>query len=401
MGAYRGTLIAYPVDVFRKRERIDKYVRLFDTTLRDGEQMPEVDLAVNQKLEIAMLLDGLGVDAIEAGFPITSQGEFEAVKLIAQNTAKAEVVALARAHKDDIDRALDADVDAIHTFIATSDLHMRYKLKLSREQVLEKAVKAVEYAKLHGVVVEFSAEDATRSDWRFLVQVFQAVVDAGADRIDIADTVGVAYPRLIANLVAYVKNNVGGDYIISVHCHNDFGMAVANSVSAIEAGADQAHVTILGVGERAGNAALEEVASAIKFLLGYEVGVKFSEIRKVVERVSQYFGITIPVNKAIVGRNAFAHESGIHVHGVLSHPLTYEPIDPSIVGAERLIVLGKHSGRHAIEYVLKQMGVEPREEVVMKVLSIVKDLGDKGIKIDRRTIENIILDVVREVNLNI
>ncbi|MEM2511689.1 MAG: homoaconitate hydratase, partial [Ignisphaera sp.] len=256
MGAYRGTLIAYPVDVFRKRERIDKYVRLFDTTLRDGEQMPEVDLAVNQKLEIAMLLDGLGVDAIEAGFPITSQGEFEAVKLIAQNTAKAEVVALARAHKDDIDRALDADVDAIHTFIATSDLHMRYKLKLSREQVLEKAVKAVEYAKLHGVVVEFSAEDATRSDWRFLVQVFQAVVDAGADRIDIADTVGVAYPRLIANLVAYVKNNVGGDYIISVHCHNDFGMAVANSVSAIEAGADQAHVTILGVGERAGNAAL-------------------------------------------------------------------------------------------------------------------------------------------------
>lgn len=401
MSATRGTLIAYSVDVFRQREKIDKYVRLFDTTLRDGEQMPEVDLAVNQKLEISMLLDELGVDAIEAGFPITSQGEFEAVKLIAQNTAKAEVVALARAHKDDIDRALDADVDAIHTFIATSDLHMRYKLKLPREQVLEKAVKAVEYAKSHGVVVEFSAEDATRSDRRFLVQIFQAVVDAGADRIDIADTVGVAYPSLIASLVSYVKNNVKGSYIVSVHCHNDFGMAVANSVSAVEAGADQVHVTILGVGERAGNAALEEVASAIRFLLGYEVGVKFSEIRKVVEKVSQYFGIIVPVNKAIVGRNAFAHESGIHVHGVLSHPLTYEPIDPSIVGAERLIVLGKHSGKHAVEYVLKQMGIEPREEVVTKVLSIVKDLGDKGIKIDRRTIENIISNIVKEVNLNI
>ncbi|MEM4848288.1 MAG: 2-isopropylmalate synthase [Ignisphaera sp.] len=385
----------------RKNGRISKCIRLFDTTLRDGEQMPGVDLAVNQKLEIALLLEELGVDATEAGFPITSQGEFEAVKLITRNISNAEIVALARAHKNDIDRALDADVDAIHTFIATSDLHMKYKLKLPRNQVVEKAVQAVEYAKAHGVIVEFSAEDATRSDWEFLAQVFQAVVDAGAERIDIADTVGVAYPSLMANLVNYVKNNVKGNYIISVHCHNDFGMATANSVAAVEAGADQVHVTVLGVGERAGNAALEEVASAIKFLLGYEVGVKFNKIRKVVEKVSEYFGIAVPVNKPIVGRNAFAHESGIHVHGVLSHPLTYEPIDPSIVGAERLIVLGKHSGRHAVEYILKQMGIEPKEEVVTKVLKIVKDLGDKGIKIDRSTIENIISDVVKEVNINI
>ncbi|MEM1919668.1 MAG: 2-isopropylmalate synthase [Ignisphaera sp.] len=384
--------IAYSLEIGRKN--LDKYVRLLDTTLRDGEQMPGVDLSAEQKLEIALLLDELGVDSIEAGFPITSQGEFEAVKLIAKNVSRAEVVALARAVKADIDRALDADVDAIHTFIATSDLHMKYKLKMTREQVLEKAVQAVEYAKAHGVVIEFSAEDATRSEPRFLVEVFQAVVNAGASRIDIADTVGVAYPSYISSLVSYVKSNVRGNYIVSVHCHNDFGMAVANSISAIEAGAEQVHVTIVGVGERAGNAALEEVASASKFLLGCRVGINFEKIRKVVDTVVKYFGISIPPNKAIVGRNAFAHESGIHVHGVLSHPLTYEPIDPAIVGAERLIVIGKHSGRHAVEYVLKQMGIEPREEVVMEVLKMVKELGDKGIKIDKYVLDDVIRKVV-------
>uniref|UniRef100_A0A7C4D0B8 2-isopropylmalate synthase n=1 Tax=Ignisphaera aggregans TaxID=334771 RepID=A0A7C4D0B8_9CREN len=387
--------IAYPLEIGRKN--LDKYVRLLDTTLRDGEQMPGVDLSAEQKLEIALLLDELGVDSIEAGFPITSQGEFEAVKLIAKNVNRAEVVALARAVKADIDRALDADVDAIHTFIATSDLHMKYKLKMTREQVLEKAVQAVEYAKAHGVVIEFSAEDATRSEPRFLVEVFQAVVNAGASRIDIADTVGVAYPSYISSLVSYVKSNVRGNYIVSVHCHNDFGMAVANSISAIEAGAEQVHVTIVGVGERAGNAALEEVASASKFLLGCRVGINFEKIRKVVDTVVKYFGISIPPNKAIVGRNAFAHESGIHVHGVLSHPLTYEPIDPAIVGAERLIVIGKHSGRHAVEYVLKQMGIEPREEVVMEVLKMVKELGDKGIKIDKYVLDDVIRKVVGRI----
>ena len=387
--------IAYPLEIGRKN--LDKYVRLLDTTLRDVEQMPGVDLSAEQKLEIALLLDELGVDSIEAGFPITSQGEFEAVKLIAKNVNRAEVVALARAVKADIDRALDADVDAIHTFIATSDLHMKYKLKMTREQVLEKAVQAVEYAKAHGVVIEFSAEDATRSEPRFLVEVFQAVVNAGASRIDIADTVGVAYPSYISSLVSYVKSNVRGNYIVSVHCHNDFGMAVANSISAIEAGAEQVHVTIVGVGERAGNAALEEVASASKFLLGCRVGINFEKIRKVVDTVVKYFGISIPPNKAIVGRNAFAHESGIHVHGVLSHPLTYEPIDPAIVGAERLIVIGKHSGRHAVEYVLKQMGIEPREEVVMEVLKMVKELGDKGIKIDKYVLDDVIRKVVGRI----
>ncbi|MEM1541715.1 MAG: 2-isopropylmalate synthase [Ignisphaera sp.] len=387
--------IAYPLEIGRKN--LDKYIRLLDTTLRDGEQMPGVDLSVEQKLEIALLLDELGVDSIEAGFPITSQGEFEAVKLIAKSVSRAEVVALARAVKADIDKAIDADVDAVHTFIATSDLHMEYKLKMTREQVLEKAVQAIEYAKAHGVVVEFSAEDATRSEPRFLVEIFQAVVNAGASRIDIADTVGIAYPSYISRLVSYVKNNVKGNYIVSVHCHNDFGMAVANSISAIEAGAEQVHVTVIGVGERAGNAALEEVASASKFLLGCRVGINFEKIRKVADIVAKYFGISVPPNKAIVGRNAFAHESGIHVHGVLSHPLTYEPIDPAIVGAERLIVIGKHSGRHAVEYVLKQMGIELREEVVTEVLKMVKELGDKGIKIDKYVLDDVIRKAMRRI----
>ncbi len=367
-------------------------VRLLDTTLRDGEQMPGISLTPQQKLEIALALAELGVDSIEAGFPITSRGEFEAVKMIAREIRGTEVIALARAEKADIDKVIEAEVPAVHTFIATSDLHMKYKLRLSPDQVIEKAVSAVEYAKSHGLIVEFSAEDATRSNLQFLVKVFQAVVEAGADRIDIADTVGVAYPSYMSYLVSYVRSNVKGSYMLSVHCHNDFGMAVANTVTAIESGADQAHVTVLGVGERAGNAALEEVAAALAFLYGYKVKIDFSKINKVAKLVARHFGLQIPPNKAIVGANAFSHESGIHVHGILNHPLTYEPIDPSIVGAERRIVIGKHSGKHAITYVVKQLGYEPREDIVMRILNKVKDLADRGIKID----QNLLIKLVKE-----
>lgn len=373
----------------------NKRVRLLDTTLRDGEQMPDVDLTVNQKLELALALDDLGVDSIEAGFPITSYGEFEAVKLIAKNVVNAEVVALARTIKDDIDKAIDADVDAVHVFIATSELHIKHKLKMTYEQVLDKATWAVEYAKAHGVIVEFSAEDATRSSPEFLVKIFQEVVNAKADRIDIADTVGIAYPSYIAWLVSYVRNNVKGNYILSVHCHNDLGMAVANSVTAVEAGADQVHVTMLGVGERAGNAALEEVSTALKFILGFNVNIKFEKIHSIAQLVAKHFNISIPPNKAIVGSNVFTHESGIHVHGILSHPLTYEPIDPNVVGARRAIVLGKHSGKHAVEYILRQRGVDLDENVVMEVLKKVKEFGDKGMKIDDKVLNNIIKDVTK------
>lgn len=371
-----------------------RYIRILDTTLRDGEQMPGIALKPNQKLEIALALEDLGVDSIEAGFPITSAGEFEAVKLIAREVRTSEVIALARSVREDVDRVVDADTDAIHLFIATSDIHMKYKLRLSPEQIIERAVAAVEYARSHGLIVEFSAEDATRSDPAFLARVFQAVVDAGASRIDIADTVGVAYPSFMAKLVSYIESSVRGDYVISVHCHDDFGMAVANSIAGIEAGASQAHATILGVGERAGNAALEEVAAAIKFLLGYDTGIRFEKINSIAQLITKMYGLAIPPNKAIVGRNAFSHESGIHVHGVLSNPLTYEPIDPSFVGAERKIVIGKHSGRHAIVFVLKQLGYEPRDAVVDAVLKKVKELADRGVKIDYKTVEDIVREVV-------
>ncbi|MEM1730833.1 MAG: 2-isopropylmalate synthase [Ignisphaera sp.] len=370
-----------------------RYVRILDTTLRDGEQMPGIALKPDQKLKIALALEDLGVDSIEAGFPITSPGEFEAVKMIAKEVRSSEVIALARSVKEDIDRVIDTDANAIHLFIATSDIHMKYKLKLPPHQVIERAVAAVEYAKSHGLIVEFSAEDATRSDLEFLVKVFQAVVDVGTSRIDIADTVGVAYPSFMARLTRYIKDSVKGNYVISVHCHDDFGMAVANSIAGVEAGAGQVHATVLGVGERAGNAALEEVATAIKFLLGYDTGIKFEKINSIVQLVTKEYGLVIPPNKAIVGRNAFSHESGIHVHGVLNHPLTYEPIDPSIIGAERKIVIGKHSGRHAIVFLLKQLGYEPRDDIVETVLKKVKELADQGMKINSKIVEDIIKEV--------
>lgn len=344
--------------------------------------MPGIALTPESKLRIALALEELGVDSIEAGFPIVSKGEFNAIKMISKEVSKSEVIALARSTREDIDMVVDSGANAVHLFIATSDIHMNYKLRLSPEEVIERAVTAVEYARSHGLIVEFSAEDATRSRPEFLVKVFQEVINAGANRIDIADTVGVIWPSRMFHLVNYVKTNVRGNYVLSVHCHNDFGMAVANSIAAVEAGADQVHVTVLGVGERAGNAALEEVATALKFLLGLDVGIRFELIASTALLVAESFGFTIPVNKPIVGINAFSHESGIHVHGVLSNPLTYEAISPEVVGMSRRIVLGKHSGRHAVMYMLKQMGVEPDEELVNELLKAIKELGDKGLRLD-------------------
>ncbi len=343
---------------------------------------------------IALKLQELGVDSIEAGFPIVSDGEFRAVKMIAREVTDSEVIVLARARREDIGRAIDADVKAVHTFIATSEIHMKYKLRMSGDEVIEAAVDAVEYAKAHGLTVEFSAEDATRSRPEFLVKVFQSVVDAGADRLDIADTVGVMWPSKMAWLVRYVRSNVRGNYILSVHCHDDFGMAVANSVAAVEAGAEQVHGTINGVGERAGNAALEEVAAAVKFLLGFETRIRFEKIKEASDLVSKLFGIPVPPNKAIVGINAFSHESGIHVHGIINNPLTYEPISPELVGMRRRIVVGKHSGKHAVEHILRSMGIEPTRDVVDAVLARVKELGDMGVRITENDLRLIINEVI-------
>ncbi len=378
-----------------------RYVRVLDTTLRDGEQAPGVTLNPEDKLRIALALDEIGVDSIEAGFPVVSSGELRAVKMIAKEVQNAEVIALCRSNVNDIDSAIDADVDAVHIFIATSDIHLKYKLRISRDEAVRKAVEAVEYARSHGLVIEFSAEDSTRSDWNFLATLFQEVVNAGAHRIDIADTVGVMTPSRMADLVRFIRSRVRGNYLLSVHCHNDFGMATANTVSAVEAGADQVHVTVNGIGERAGNAPLEEVVAAIHFLLGYRTNVKLSRIRDVCQLVSRLTGIPIPPNKPIVGANAFSHKSGIHVAGILSNPLTYEPIPPEAVGASREIRFGKHTGRHAVEYIMRLLNVEPRDDIVNIVLNEIKSIGDRGAELSIEEAKEVVAEVLRRLGLKL
>ncbi len=352
------------------------HIRIFDTTLRDGEQSPGVSLTPDEKLEIARQLDRLGVDTIEAGFPITSKGEQEAIKLIAKDGLKAEICGLARSMQGDIDAALECDVGCVHTFIATSDVHLKHKLKMSREQVIQMAVKGIEYAKDHGVVVEFSAEDATRTDLKYLKQVYKAAVDAGADRINVPDTVGVMMPNQMYQLICELKKVIKKP--ISMHCHNDFGMAVANSLAGVEAGASQVHVTVNGLGERAGNAALEEVVMSLHLLQNKKTGINTKLIYGTSQLVSRLTGIVVQPNKAIVGENAFAHEAGIHTHGIVAKPITYEPIPPELVGRRRKLLAGKHAGVHGIKAGLEEAGFHPTEVQLKEIVARVKELGDKG-----------------------
>ena len=365
----------------RSLERVDlpERVRIFDTTLRDGEQTPGVSLTAEEKLRIATALDELGVDTIEAGFPATSEGETRAIGEIASRGLKSEVCALARSNRKDIDLGLESNVDCIHTFIATSDIHLKYKLKMTREEVLGKAVDAVSYAKDHGVTVEFSAEDATRTQIGYLVDVFQAVQEAGADRINVPDTVGVMIPRAMGHLVSQIARKV--DIPISVHCHNDFGLAVANSMTSVENGAQQIHVTVNGLGERAGNASLEEVVMSLDCFYGVSTGVNSRRICPISGMVSRLTGIPVQPNKAIVGENAFAHESGIHVHGLLGAAATYEALTPEIVGSTRRIVLGKHTGAHAISAKLEELGIRGDKAQISEISQRVKGIGDMGKKI--------------------
>ncbi len=351
-------------------------VRIFDTTLRDGEQTPGVTVTPDQKVQIAIKLDELGVDAIEAGFPIVSQGEMQAIRIISKQGLKADVCGLARAVESDIDAAIKCDLKYVHTFIATSDIHMQYKLKMSPEQVLERAVKAVEYCKKHGLQVEFSAEDATRSDRKFLLDVFKAVTDAGADRIDIPDTVGYRTPEYIAQIVNDVKSVT--NLPISMHCHNDFGLAVANAIAGINSGASCAHVTINGLGERAGNASLEEFVMALEILYNKSHNIKTQLIYETSKFVSNTMGIIVQPNKAIIGENAFGHESGIHTHGVINNPLTYEPIAPELVGRKRWLQAGKHAGAHGIRAILEEFGIKPTDEQLRTIVEKQKNVADKG-----------------------
>jgi 2-isopropylmalate synthase len=341
-------------------------VTIFDTTLRDGEQSPGCSMNLDEKVALARQLETLGVDVIEAGFPIASEGDFVAVEAVAAECRRATVAALCRTVEQDILRAGAALQKAarprIHTFVATSDIHLQHKLKKSRAEVLKMTRSAVRMAREFADEVEFSAEDATRSDVDYLCEVLAAAVDEGAQIINIPDTVGYTTPAEYADLVRNVRERVvkDSDVTISVHCHNDLGLAVANSLSAIEAGARQVECTINGIGERAGNAALEEIVMAMHVRadrLPLRNGIRTEELYPTSQLLSSIIGFNVQPNKAIVGRNAFAHEAGIHQHGVLSNPLCYEIMTPESVGVPaNRIVLGKHSGRHALAHCFEELG---------------------------------------------
>ncbi|VBB06888.1 alpha-isopropylmalate and homocitrate synthases signature 2 [Lucifera butyrica] len=372
-------------------------IKIFDTTLRDGEQTPGVCLEAGEKLEIAQALAKLKVDVIEAGFPVASSGDFEAVSLVAAQVKGPVIAGLARANQKDIDMAGQALAKAerprIHTFIATSDIHLEYKLKMSREQVLAQAAEAVRHARKLVPDVEFSAEDASRSDWDFLCQVFTAAIDAGASVINIPDTVGYTTPGEFGTLIQYIRTHVPNidQAAISVHCHDDLGMAVANSLAAVLNGATQVECTINGLGERAGNAAMEELVMALTTRREYfkaVTGIDTRQIYRTSRLVSTLTGVVVAPTKSIVGDNAFAHESGIHQHGVLNNSLTYEIMRPEAIGISRnAIVLGKHSGRHAFEERLREMGYELEAEAINNLFVEFKALADRKKMVFDRDIE--------------
>ena len=362
-------------------------IKIFDTTLRDGEQSPGVALSPDEKLAIAKQLARLGVDVIEAGFPIASPGDFAAVRRIAEEVEGPTIAALARTAKADIERAAEAIEPAakrrIHTFIATSPVHMEKKLRMTPDEVVQKAAWAVEFARSFVDDVEFSAEDAGRSDPDFLVRIFGEAIAAGATTINIPDTVGYQVPWKFAELVGYIiENTPGADGVDwSVHTHDDLGMAVVNSLAAVRAGATQVECTINGIGERAGNASLEEVVMAFytrRDFFGAETGVNTRELYRASQLVSRLTGMVVPPNKAIVGRNAFAHESGIHQDGVLKARETYEIMNAEIVGREAAVmVLGKHSGRHAFKKALAELGYEVNDEELKHLFARFKEIADR------------------------
>jgi 2-isopropylmalate synthase len=374
---------------------------IFDTTLRDGEQSPGISLDVAEKLEIAEQLARLGVDVIEAGFPVASTGDFEAVEAVAKAVRGPVICGLSRTQLADVDRCWEAVRHAekarIHVFIATSKTHMEHKLRMTPEQVKAEAAAGVARAKSYTPDVEFSPEDGTRSDVDFMCEVLQAAVDAGANTLNIPDTVGYGIPWDFAQLIRHILATIKGDYVVSTHCHNDLGMAVANSLAGVAAGARQVECTVNGLGERAGNAAVEEIVMAVRtrpdMFNGLETGVRTEELARASRLVSRLTGYPVQYNKAVVGRNAFAHESGIHQHGVLTERTTYEIMDPTAVGQSgSQIVLGKHSGRHAFADTLKKMGIGIQGDALNSAFARFKELADRKVQLTDADLEAIVAE---------
>lgn len=379
-----------------------KKVNFFDTTLRDGEQSAGVNLTQKEKLEIAKQLERLGMDVIEAGFPASSKGDLKSVQEIARTVRSSSVTGLARSVQSDIDAAWEALKDGahprLHVFIATSPIHRQYKLKMTEDEVIEHAVRSVQYASKYFPTIQWSAEDACRTELPYLAKIVEKVIDAGANVINIPDTVGYITPQEYGKIFEYLKNNVPNidRVILSAHCHDDLGMAVVNSLSAIEHGAGQVEGTINGIGERAGNAALEEVAVALHIRKDHfqaETNIQFQEIKRTSDLVSKLTGMIVPPNKAVVGKNAFAHESGIHQDGVLKEKTTYEIISPELVGVTtNNLVLGKHSGRHAFRVKLQELGFQLEESVMNQLFHSFKQLSERKKELTEEDLVALVLE---------
>ena len=381
----------------------------FDTTLRDGEQTPGISFTLDEKVAIANALDELGIDVIEAGFPIVSEGDFESCKKIAKLGLKAEIIGLARIKKNDIDRVIEADMDSIHVFIATSDLHLKEKLQMTREEVISEVAELISYAKEHYSTIVFSAEDATRSDLDYLLEVNEIAVESGATRINIPDTVGTITPMAYGHIINKHFEMLPRHIRIAAHCHNDFGLAVANTIAAFENGASEAQTTILGLGERAGNAAFEETAMSLYALYQIPMNIKTKKIFPTAKLIESFCGGKIRIGrlKPLVGQNAFAHESGIHAHAMIKHARAYEPISPELIGIRRSddveeiirqsIVLGKGTGGHALKAKLDDLGIKTNNEQFMDIQAYIKRFGDKGHEVTEEDFHAIVKDVMGEI----
>ncbi|MDD3985126.1 MAG: homocitrate synthase family protein [Methanobacterium sp.] len=383
----------YLTSQFNKESKIKfpEEITVYDTTLRDGEQTPGVCLRTPEKVEIAKKLDELGIHQIESGFPVVSNEEKRSIKAIVNEDLNAKILCLSRTKKSDIDTAIDCDVDGVITFMGTSDLHLKHKIKMSREEILNICMNSIEHAKDHGLFVAFSAEDATRTDLDFLKKIYKRADDFGVDRIHIADTVGAISPYGMDYLVKEIRPTIKAD--IALHCHNDFGMALSNSIAGLLAGANAVSTTVNGIGERAGNTSLEELIMSLKFIYGIDLGFnisKFYELSKLVESLTH---VKIPYNKPIVGKNIFRHESGIHVDAVIEEPLTYEPFLPELIGHQRRIVLGKHSGCRAVRAKLNECGIDVTRDELCKIVEKVKNKREEGKYINDEIFNTIVRSV--------
>ncbi|MDD2473326.1 MULTISPECIES: 2-isopropylmalate synthase [unclassified Methanoculleus] len=364
--------------VFFTDSRAKKNVTVFDTTLRDGEQTPGISFTLEEKLGIAQHLSDIGVHAIEAGFPASSTAEREIVKAIKGLGLDARVCGLARALPADVDACIDCDVDLVHVFIPTSDVQREYTIRKTREEVLRATGDIIAYTRDHVGQCMFSAMDATRTDWDYLMEVYRVAVEAGATVINVPDTVGVITPAAMKRLITRIEEEVNCP--IDVHCHNDFGLAVANTIAAVEAGASQVQVTVNGIGERAGNADLAQTVMALSSIYGIDTGIKTASLVETSRLVARYAGMSIPATQPIVGENAFAHESGIHSHGVIARSDTFEPgiMTPEMVGHRRRLKLGKHAGRHAVRQMLAEVHIEPADAQLDEIVLRVKAIAGKG-----------------------